>query len=389
MKICPNCQKENDNHANYCNFCGYTLGQPQSGTEADGELHQRNLNGVPLKKSWLKWVISGGAIIIVLLLLRFSGYSLFSMAYQAGYDSQANTIYTLYQNDSRTKRHMDDYLLQVSDEIYRQFKDRQIDGEQAKENLNRMSGYINISSAVRNIDKLEQSRNSFQLGTELFEKQDYYNAFWRFKNVITDDENYLKAQDYLEQSKAHVKKACMSELKKYRESDDVSGALTYISDMERIFEKDAQFDEEKYYFKNREKEIALQKLRNAQKVSVQSCTTVNLGYYATDRNARVLLKNNSNKTVVDCSVAILLFDDKGDAVTMEDTTYGYDNLIRCKADDIRLPAGGTWGDNYVWKIDEKATKIKACVMNVEFEDGKTWQNPYYDEWIVHEKFFYK
>ncbi|RKD20959.1 hypothetical protein BEP19_14835 [Ammoniphilus oxalaticus] len=89
--------------------------------------------------------------------------------------------------------------------------------------------------------------------------------------------------------------------------------------------------------------------------------------------ARIRLKNITNKSVDAFDVKILTFDNYNQPVNH----YLYkENIFSGVSQDIINP-GITTGDNYYWTLHghDNTTKIKTVLVRVHFTDDSVWENP--------------
>jgi tetratricopeptide (TPR) repeat protein len=89
--------------------------------------------------------------------------------------------------------------------------------------------------------------------------------------------------------------------------------------------------------------------------------------------ARLVVKNTSNKTIDAYEVKILTFDNYNEPVNH----YLYDNNIFGAISQDIIKPGQTFGYDYYWTLHgyENTTKIKAVLVSVHFTDDSTWENP--------------
>ncbi len=95
------------------------------------------------------------------------------------------------------------------------------------------------------------------------------------------------------------------------------------------------------------------------------------------------VQNDTSSAITGYTVGFLAYDAAGAPVqilTQYDETAYYE--ILGDAVDIRLPAGGSFGSSYGWRLQENhgIVYLIACVQSVTFEDGSTWENPVYSIW---------
>ena len=79
----------------------------------------------------------------------------------------------------------------------------------------------------------------------------------------------------------------------------------------------------------------------------------------------------------------MLFDGNGYPVDVEYSMYQgtYENEFNCEHGSCNVTAGSSYGWNRYFSLPDNCKKVKACVRRVEYTDGTTWNNPYYDYWV--------
>lgn len=96
-----------------------------------------------------------------------------------------------------------------------------------------------------------------------------------------------------------------------------------------------------------------------------------------------VVENKTEKNITSYTIGFLAYDANGQAkqILTQYDDNGYYEIIG-DASEISLPAGGSFGSSYGWRLDEDhgLVHIMACVQNATFEDGSTWDNPVYSIW---------
>lgn len=100
----------------------------------------------------------------------------------------------------------------------------------------------------------------------------------------------------------------------------------------------------------------------------------------------VILKNNSGTDIKSAVIAFAAWDKNNLPVKIiGDLDFSGGSYIRsCNYEDINLINGETFGENKGMAIDENTAEIgtfKAIVVSYSDFDGKTWENPYYQNWL--------
>jgi hypothetical protein len=165
----------------------------------------------------------------------------------------------------------------------------------------------------------------------------------------------------------------LAEAESKANSGDYTGALAVLDAGIKVFSSD-------YELATAKNSINAVKTEKEQLVYVTSTRTES-GYIYRDAFAPV--KNNSDKVVKEYSVVIAMFDKNWYPVSNRydfDNYDGVSNFHAGRADSANIQPGGTYGTYSYWNIEGDATNIVACVIRVEFYDGTTWMNPYYEYW---------
>ena len=100
---------------------------------------------------------------------------------------------------------------------------------------------------------------------------------------------------------------------------------------------------------------------------------------------QVIVKNISEKTIKNMKVSCLGYDKNGYPVKIKTqfSLSGGDYELVGNAEDANIIAGGKFGENRGWALEDQSdvSKVLACVKSATFYDGTTWDNPYYEYWI--------
>lgn len=249
--------------------------------------------------------------------------------------------------------------------------------------------YIEVKSYIEN---LNNSRNAYNSAVEDERNEDFINAVIQYNNIIEEDTNYQSAINKIAELKEKCINKLLEETDKLVDSNDFEAAIEKITKISEIYSEDEnllkkkdEYTKQKIENEEKLKNEKIENLKNNQQVSVEKAYTFNAGYSIILRRATVAIKNNTDKVIKDYTVGILQFDDSGYPVEVKYSMYGEGNLFRGSEVSANVQPGETYGNDRYWNIADKATKIKACVSSVEFYDGTTWNNEYYQYWLEQEK----
>ncbi|WP_293978900.1 DUF5780 domain-containing protein [uncultured Clostridium sp.] len=98
---------------------------------------------------------------------------------------------------------------------------------------------------------------------------------------------------------------------------------------------------------------------------------------------QIILKNNGNSIVRKFEATIFAYDENNNPIKIKGrTSEAEDYPFLGLADNMSINPGEEWGDQYGWSItNSNISKIEACVEYAEYDDGSTWDNPLYMEWL--------
>jgi len=99
---------------------------------------------------------------------------------------------------------------------------------------------------------------------------------------------------------------------------------------------------------------------------------------------QAILLNKSDKTIKNFKVSALGYDSNGLPVKIK-LQFGFSEAFELSglAENVNILPDETYGEDYGWGLHEshRISTVLACVKEVEFYDGTTWVNPYYEFWL--------
>lgn len=227
------------------------------------------------------------------------------------------------------------------------------------------------------------AEHAFAQSAALAEQGEFRQAIELLAEVKEGNEAYEKAQQqkkgYLDQWAERIS----GQMDSLRASGDYEEALTQISDY-RAFSADDRFDalaqtlsEEKLEY-DKEHQLVTAEITSAE---IDGWLVNECKYNLTNHSDRVLKK---------AEAVILIFDENGDPIDSVWGGYIKDEngkeIINAETDTVKevaLQPGETEEQRAL--TDNDAVKYKICVRSAEFEDGETWENPYFKVWLSEEK----
>lgn len=103
------------------------------------------------------------------------------------------------------------------------------------------------------------------------------------------------------------------------------------------------------------------------------------------------LTNHSDRVLRKTEIVILTFDENGDPIdfvrSARDIKDENGKEVVNAETDLEYWGGVQPGETKesFGHADGDAVKYKICVRSAEFEDGETWENPYFKVWLSEEK----
>lgn len=240
------------------------------------------------------------------------------------------------------------------------------------------------TAALEKIEKINNSTIGFNDGNKYYKSKDYGKAIISYNMVDVEDRNYEAAQAKIEEIKHIYKSDVFSRLDAMLNANKYEEALEELNTLLEIGE-DAEVSAKIDFVKAAQKKYMKEQAKKDQLVVVTDVRVFRANRYSNSMAAEVIIKNNSDKVVKNANIVVASFDSNGYAVNIEyPTLYGaeYDHMLRGGMSTINLLPGESYGKNrYYDSFDNTATKAHAIVKSVDFVDGSTWENPYYEYWV--------
>lgn len=297
------------------------------------------------------------------------------------------TLTTIYKTTSSydEKKKIENIFEMKLNEILNQFASNEISYEEAQEKIGEYSKVSIFESIItktkEKLENIKNSKDNFSKGQNAEENNNLYEAIEYYSKVIEEDtNNYKYTQKYISENKNTLKKNIMDEVDKLIENKDYINANAKLQLLKDIFNEDDNIKQKIMLIKDEVKKQEIEEYRNNQEVSVISAEKHKEWYSDTVSGATVIVKNNTNKVVKSYIVSVLAYDKSGYPLKIE--YKNYEKIFNY--DGANIQPGATHGkDHYgsIYHEEEKISKVLACVKQVEYYDGTTWENPYYEYWI--------
>lgn len=406
MRVCSKCSHENPDKSSFCNNCGNELKskintievpnteEMDTGNDVE-KLESNSVNventdkstPVSIKKISKNQII--GAFIVIfaitlcvsVVLMLTNPIAKLESAIKSGDTVAAIAIYKDdLIKDNEKQNEADEYLVKTSDSILTDYIDGKISYEDAKKKLETIIGIgiqiPRLDEKIKSLDDNHASKEAFINAEALLKEKNLPGALKEYSKVISSDQNYAKAQDNIKKNINVYQKIIFEEADKLVSQKKYDEAVLVVNNAETLLNKavieskitainDAH---EQYLIKN-------------QKMSVVG---ISFFYDILDQKyVEVKVKNNTNKVVKKYTVGFLSYDKAGYPVKMGWISEDYFKEAEAEGKNIQAwEQGGTgWG----WQLagpdgGGDIAKIIACVKFVEYYDGTSWTNEYFDIW---------
>lgn len=392
---CPNCGKENENGSLFCNQCGnkFLLEEKEEILEKE-DVIEKNLNKSPKK------IVSKKAVAVVIIsLIIISALGIIGgITYKNGailkFKSQIknnNKSEAIKVFSNKIKGHPDKEnkaKIILQDEATKNkelFKAEKISYEDAQKkvdiikSIDNLSDKINIS--VIDITNIHNSREAFKKAEEFVKQGDIVSSIKEYNKVLKDDKNYSKAQDEIKKNTEQYRKEVLKKSQECEENQKYDEAIQILAEAIEIIPENSELIAKSEDYKKIKEEKLITELQSNQELSIIDCMVIP-DYFEVNDEARVIVKNNTDKVVKKFTIGILMYDENGYPIK-SGVLAGGSHLFNGKSDSANIQAGQTFGYDRAWNIYTDYGTVKqiiACVKTVEYYDGSKWSNDYYTYW---------
>ncbi len=183
--------------------------------------------------------------------------------------------------------------------------------------------------------------------------------------------------------------AILKEVEQLASSKEYDKLLSLLSDALTILPNDSDFTSKQIGYtkinekiKAAERKQKIAELIKSQEVSVEKISTFTDWLDGT--NISIVVRNNTKKVVKKFSISWMGFDSAGYPVK---TGWLSPDFVQDGNAENNIQPGQSFGSGYGWALtggfdkEVNAKKFLACVKEVEYYDGTTWTNPYYEVWL--------
>lgn len=384
---CKKCGMPLQEDSLFCKKCGAKVGSPDSSGK--------------LKTNKMKWLIMGGALAIVIVAgvlffifsQRNNSVSTFKNAIQDNKYGEAIEVYVNeIKGDLNKETEVVAFLQAEIGQIKQDFINKKADFNAAASRLEAIKKTnlltAEVSAAQAEMNDLNDSRVAFKSGEELMQNQNMKGAIMEFTKVIDSDPQYDQAQELIRKASSDYQAAVLSDAQQLASEQQFEHAISAINDALDIMPNDSELAAKKSVYENQNKEKLaaerkekVEELKANQELSVVETRIVD--DYIFDQMAQVIVQNNTDKVVKKYRVGYMGFDKDNYPVK-----FGLlnESFLREGVAEATIQPGEKHGSNKKWELFEsKIVKIIACVKNVEYFDGSTWVNEYYDYWVEDHK----
>lgn len=384
---CKKCGTPLQEDSMFCKKCGAKVGSPDSSGK--------------LKSNKMKWLIMGGALAIVIvagvLFFIFSqsnnSVSIFKNAIQDNKYGEAIEVYVNeIKGDLNKETEVVAFLQAEIGQIKQDFTNKKADFNAAASRLEAIKKTnlltAEVSAAQVEISELNDSRVAFKSGEELMQNQNMKGAIMEFTKVIDSDSQYDQAQELIRKASSDYQAAVLSDAQQLASEQQFEQAIAAINEALDIMPNDSELAAKQSVYENQNKEKLaaerkekVEELKANQELSVVETRIVD--DFIFDQMAQVIVQNNTDKVVKKYRVGYMGFDKDNYPVK-----FGLlnESFLREGVAEATIQPGEKHGSNKKWELFEsKIVKIIACVKNVEYFDGSTWVNEYYDYWVEDHK----
>jgi tetratricopeptide (TPR) repeat protein len=251
---CNSCDYELSEDSMFCNKCGAKVGE----TNTDAKTRSNKLI-IPMGIGGLLIVI----ILVSVFMLNSNPIDSFIGSVLENKSSEAIEVYeNKIKGDSEKEKEVETLLKREIQSIKSDYLLKKIDYNAATVELETIQKTnllkSEIDSMKKEINKINDSRTAFKTGQEFLDKENYREAIIEFKKVIEEDENYLKAQEFINDTKNEFKADVLSKAEQHASDENYIDAISVLANALTIIPKDPDVIAKKeVYEQENEEKIAV------------------------------------------------------------------------------------------------------------------------------------
>lgn len=392
MIRCDKCGNELSDESLFCNKCGAKNGV--------------NTNQKMLFFKSRKWLYTLSVLVVIFIIagvffmVNSNPIHAFKNSIQDSSYKDAINIYDKeIKGNIKRETEVEKYLESDLMKIQQDFEEEKIDYDKAISKIEVIKKTELLASKVsdvqNNINALNNSRIAYRTGNELIKNDNIKDALIELKKVTEkDSKNYAKAKELIEKSSSTYKNIILNNADKAASNNKFEEALNEINQGLTIIPNDADLIAKKSVYEKKneeqianERKIKIQETKDKQEIVVEKASIiVQSTEYKTlyPDMIQVIAKNKSNKTVKNMVVVSLGFDSNGLPVKIKgEYSSNGDYVFEGTAEDVNIIPNATFGKDKGWSLDEShgIKSVLSCVKEVEYYDGTTWENEYYNYWL--------
>lgn len=361
-------------------------------------------NSVKHKKLW---ILGGSGLIALItvgitLMLLNNPLTKFKHAVEGNQYSDATAVYSQkIMGNSKQEQKADNFIKDELNRINQDFKSNKIDYQKATVSLDTIKKLEMLKSEVEtvsiSINMLNDSRTAFKKGQEFIGNKSIRDGISEFKKVITDDENYAKAQELISTYTTEYKNSALKNAEQLSTNTEYDKAISILSDALILLPNDSDVTAKKAIYEklDEEKKAAERKKKMEETKSTQEVLAESAGIIIQSTEYKslypdmiqVMVRNNTDKIVKNMKVSMLGYDSNGLPIKIK-RKYGAESFeFIGDAENVNIIAKGTFGKGRGWGLDSShgIKTVLAVVKEVEYYDDSKWTNPYYEYWLAENK----
>lgn len=168
------------------------------------------------------------------------------------------------------KKKIEGFIKDELNKTTQNFKSNSVDYQKATTSIETIKKLDLLKPEVETttsiINKLNDSRTSFKKGQEFIGSKNLKEGISEFKKVITDDENYGKAQELISQYTTEYKTVALKDAEQLSSSTNYDKALSVLNDALAILPNDSDISAKKAsYGKLNDEKKAIERKRRWKK----------------------------------------------------------------------------------------------------------------------------